>query len=636
MQHGPKGGMPMQKMNFKSLGKVIKLMYKGNEVGTILVVVFTLLAAIFSALAMGLNEELFDNVIPALQNTHNGEEALNSLKILMIKTGALFFLSASFSTVQGFISVHISQSTIKDVRHKMFSNMQYLPVKYFDTNKYGDIMSKYTNDVDTLDNFITQTVPNLISVSTTVIALFVMMLINNYLLCLVTVVLLVLIMTLSSVMLKKSAKFFMTRQKLVGKLNAYSEEMLEGARVVQTFNYQEKAINNFKEINKNNREVEMKANMIGNIIAPLNGNLVRIEYIILAIIGSIMVLNGFKTLKGVYTVGLLITFLTYTNSFCNPIARFAQQLTMVAQASAGSERIIELMNAAHETDDGYVTLVNCEVDSNGNIKETDKVTHKWAWKHPHQDGTTTYTPLRGEIVLDKVDFEYRDNHQILFDIDIYANPGERIALVGETGAGKTTITNLINRFYDIEDGKIRYDGININKIKKYDLRKSLGLVLQDTNLFSGTIKENIKVGKPDATDEEVIEAAKIANADSFIRMMPNGYDTFLVKAGEKLSQGQRQLLAIARAAIADCPVLILDEATSSIDTRTELIVQKGMDSLMEGRTVFVIAHRLSTIQNSSAIMVMDHGHIIERGTHNSLIEKKGVYYSLYTGKFELE
>lgn len=619
------------KVNFKSLGNTISLMWKGNEVKTILIIVFSLLFSITTAIGMSFTRPLFDEIIPKMIETNGGEEAVADLINLIIRWGLLLLISVIASTIQLFISVSVSQKTIKVVREKMFSNMQYLPVSFFDQNKYGDIMSRYTNDVDTLDNFITQTVPNFVSIVVFALTLFVMMLLNNPLLTLFVVILLTLIMLFSSFMLKQTTKHFIVRQKLVGKLNAYTEEMMEGARVVQVFNHQDIAVKEFYDLSEEYRLAEMKGNMIGNVIGPINGNLIRIEYVIIAIIGALFIALGS------YDIGKLIAFLTFTNNFSNPIARFAQQLTSIAQASAGSERIIDLINREHETDEGYVTLVNYELDEDGNIKESLENTHKWAWKHPHKaDNSITYTPLKGEIVLQNVDFSYRKEKQILFDISIYANEGQRIALVGETGAGKTTITNLLNRFYDIEDGKIRYDGININKIKKYDLRKSLGLVLQDTNLFTGTIKDNIKFGKDNATDEEVIEAAKIANADSFIRMMPNGYDTVLTKAGEKLSQGQRQLLAIARAAIADCPVLILDEATSSIDIRTEAIVQKGMDKLMEGRTVFVIAHRLSTIQNSNAIMVMDHGRIIERGTHRDLIDQKGVYYQLYTGKFEFE
>ena len=624
---------PKTKINFKSLLKTLGLMFKGNEIRSILVIVFTLASALLGAIAMSFTEEMYDVVIPnVIENGFSGNKILVSF---VIKWASFLLISLVLLTVQGFLSVAVSQGTLRYVRNRMFSNMQYLPVSYFDTNKYGDIMSRYTNDVDTLDTFINQTVPNLINVLTTVITVLIMMFINSWILTLSTLFLLFLIMMLSGYLLKKSTGHFITRQILMGKMNGYIEEMMAGMRVVQVFNHQEIAAKEFDELKEKYRVEEMKGNMIGNVVAPLNGNLVRILYILIALLGAFLCIKTVGSEK-VYTIGMLITFLIYVNNFANPIARFAQQLTSIAQASAGSERIIELMNLPHEEDNGYVTLVNVNVDSEGNITESEDVTHKWAWKHPHQDGSLTYTMLEGNIVLDKVDFSYRKDKQILFDIDIFANPGERIALVGETGAGKTTITNLLNRFYDIEDGKIRYDGININKIKKADLRKSLGLVLQDTNLFTGTIKDNIKIGKKDATDEEVIEAAKIANADSFIRMMPNGYDTILTRAGEKLSQGQRQLLSIARAAIADCPVLILDEATSSIDTRTESIIQKGMEKLMEGRTVFVIAHRLSTIQSSNAIMVMDHGRIIERGTHESLLKKEGTYYQLYTGKFEFE
>lgn len=653
MSKGPRnqGRMPI-KMDPKSLGRILKKMWSGNEVKVVLIILCVLVSAIAMVVAMSYIQELVDVILPNVANAYERYEdknlalsaALNSKEmrefvVFIVKWGGMFFISVVASTVQAFLSVSVSQGTLKDIRHEMFSKMQYLPVSYFDQNKYGDIMSKYTNDVDTLENFITQTVPNFISSIITILALLVFMIINSYLLTIVVIVTLVLIMLASQTIISKSAKHFVERQKIIGKSNAYIEESMEGSRVVQVFNHQDTAIVEFGSINEEYRVEDTKANIFSNIVGPLTGNLVRMQYVLVALIGvllcSSIVYSG--SFSALYSIGSLIAFLTYANNFSGPISRLAEQVTNIARASAGAGRIYDLIDRAKETDNGYVTLVNYEQDENGQYYEVKENSHKWAWKHPHEaDSTITYTPLEGRIVLEDVDFGYREDNEILHDINIFAEKGQRIALVGETGAGKTTITNLINRFYDIEDGKIRYDGININKIKKDDLRKSLGLVLQDTNLFTGTIKENIKLGKPDATDDEVVAAAKIANADSFIRMMPEGYDTILTKAGENLSQGQRQLLAIARAAIADCPVLILDEATSSIDTRTELIVQQGMDKLMEGRTVFVIAHRLSTIQKSDVIMVLDHGRIIERGNHKQLIEKQGVYYQLYTGAFELE
>lgn len=624
-----------RRIDFKSLGRALGLMVRGNIVRIIFVMIAVIGSAISSALGITFVEALVDREIPALTdafNTPGYDLAFENFKLFIIKMAIVYGLAILFMVITNQLMIKVSQSTLYKLRFTMFNKMEYLPIKFFDQNKYGDIMSKYINDVDTLDNFITETVPNTFSSLISILSILIMMVLNNWILTILTITLLALILFSTKNILKRSAKHFMNRQKIVGESNGFVEETLEGARVVQVFNHQEKSIEEFKEISERYHQEDLKGNINSNVIGPLSGNLIRVQYIIVALLGAILVLNNVFG----YTIGSLIAFLTLSNNFSNPIARMTEQISSLAQASAGSKRIFEMVDKEKEVDDGYVTLVNYKL-VDGNITETDENTHKWAWKHPHHDGSVDYIPLKGDIVLENVDFRYDENRrQILFDINVYAKPGQRIAIVGKTGAGKTTITNLINRFYDIEDGKIRYDGININKIKKYDLRKSLGLVLQDTNLFTGTIKENIKLGRENATDEEVVEAAKIANADSFIRMMPNGYDTMLVRAGESLSEGQRQLIAIARAAIADCPVLILDEATSSIDTRTEKIVQDGMDKLMEGRTVFVIAHRLSTIEKSDLIMVMDDGRIIEKGTHEELINSKGVYYELYTGKFELE
>ena len=617
------------------LGRVIKLMFSKYKFQFIVVIVMSLISALGMALGMNSIGEIYEVHIPNILKAETEIEVANANKVFyeyLTRVGIFFGASTISGLVQSLLIVFISQGTMRYIRLKTFSSLQYLPVKYFDQNKYGDIMSKFTSDTDTLDNFITQTVPNFISSGFTLLFLLILMIVNNIWLTLIVLGLLFTIMFGMSGIMKRSAKHFIQRQRLVGKSNGFIEEMMQGARVVQVFNHQETSIKDYNEINEQFRKEDTQANTFGNVMAPMTANLIRIEFVLTSIIGSLFVIHN-----PLYGVGMLVSFLTLANGFSNPIGRMSQQVNSIAQASAGAGRIFEIIDSEKEVDDGYVTLVNVKEGINGELIETNEVTHKWAWKHPHKDdGTITYTPLKGDIVLENVDFSYVPEKQVLKDISIYAKPGQRVALVGETGAGKTTITNLINRFYDIEDGKIRYDGININKIKKNDLRKSLGLVLQETNLFTGTIKDNIKLGKPNATDEEVVEAAKLANADSFIRMMPEGYDTILTRAGEQLSQGQRQLLAIARAAIADCPVLILDEATSSIDTRTELIVQNGMDKLMKGRTTFVIAHRLSTIQNSDVIMVMDHGSIIERGSHKELIDKKGVYYQLYTGKFEFE
>ncbi len=633
--------MPEKGVTGKYIKRVINEVYKKSKVTSILIVILILISSMGMVYGISNIESLIDNYIPLLEEGYaSGSDeilnnALNEFYRYVFIWGSILFFASAASFTGNLLSIRVSQRVMRDIKHNTFSSMQYLPVKFFDSNKYGDIMSRYTNDIDTIDRFVTEVLPNFISVIFTLIVLFISMLINNWYLSLLVVFLILLMLFTTSSIMKNSAKHFRGRQKIVGQSNGYIEEMMEGARVVQVFNHQKKSIDDFEEINERFRQEDMKANIFGNIMPPLTGNLVRIQFVIMVIVGSLVVMAT-KDSQNPYTIGMLVSFLLLSNNFSNPVGRLSQQVSTIAQAGAGAMRIYSMIETPKEEDSGYVTLVNVKEDEKGNLIETEEKTHKWAWKHPHKAGGIDYVPLKGDIVLDGVDFSYVEGKQILYDISIYANEGERVALVGETGAGKTTITNLINRFYDIEDGKIRYDGININKIKKEDLRKSLGLVLQDTNLFTGTIEENIKLGKPDATHEEVVEAAKIANADSFIRMMPDGYNTILTRAGEKLSQGQRQLLAIARAAIADSPVLILDEATSSIDTRTEKIIQEGMDRLMNGRTTFVIAHRLSTIQNSDVIMVMDHGRIIERGNHSQLLAKKGVYYQLYTGKFELE
>ena len=534
----------------------------------------------------------------------------------------------------------VAQGTLKRIRDEMFNHMQALPISYFDTHTHGDVMSYYTNDTDTLRQMISQSMPQLFSSCVTIIAVFFSMLYLSVPLTLFVVLFAVFLLWVVRYIAGHSGRFFVQQQQTLGEVNGYIEEMINGQKVVKVFCHEQKAREAFDFHNDRLCEASTNANMMGNVIMPVVASLGYVLYVLLAVVGGAMAIIGVGNigLAGVstLTLGTIASFLTMSRSFVNPIAQVSQQFNNVIMALAGASRIFELMDEPSEEDHGYVTLVNARYNQDGELEETEESTGMWAWKHPHHDGTVTYTKLQGNVVFDHVDFAYTPDKPILHDICMYAEPGQKLAFVGATGAGKTTITNLINRFYDIADGKIRYDGININKIKKADLRRSLGVVLQDVNLFTGTVMENIRYGRLNATDEECIAAAKLANADSFIRMLPGGYQTVLEGDGSGLSQGQRQLLSIARAAVADPPVMILDEATSSIDTRTEAIVQAGMDALMYGRTVFVIAHRLSTVQNSDVIMVLEHGRIIERGSHDKLIAEKGKYYQLYTGAFELE
>ena len=552
----------------------------------------------------------------------------------LIKIAGIFLLGMTASFLFQFLMVSVSQGTQKTVRDEMFTKMQRLPLRYFDSNTAGNIMSRYTSDIDTLRQMVSQSIPQCFSSIVTLVVVFTAMLRASWIL---TIVILFTVTGIAFITVKiagKSAKFFIGQQKSLGKLNGFVEEMINGQKVVKVFNHEAVCTQQFDELNEELCKNAYTAGKLSNMMGPVNNNLGYIQYAVLAIVGGIISVAS----KGeLLSLGNLMTFMLLSRTFNQPISQISNQINAIVMALAGAERVFDLMDEAPETDEGYVTLVNANIAPDGTITESEKRTGHWAWKHPHQaDGTVTYTELKGDIVMDSVDFGYVEDKQVLYDVTLYAHPGQKLAFVGATGAGKTTITNLINRFYDIADGKIRYDGININKIRKADLRRSLGIVLQDTNLFTGTVMDNIRYGKLDATDEECIHAAKLANAHDFITRLPDGYDTELTANGAQLSQGQRQLIAIARAAVADPPVMILDEATSSIDTRTEALVQKGMDALMKGRTTFVIAHRLSTVMNSDCIMVLDKGRIIERGTHEDLIAEKGTYYQLYTGAFELE
>ena len=560
----------------------------------------------------------------------------------------LYVLSIAFITVQSQLMAKITQGFLDKMRCKMFDGMQNLPIKYFDTHKHGDIMSYYTNDIDTLRQLVSQSLPSLIQSSIIVLTVFGIMLWYSVPMTLVVLLGIGLMIIVSKKIGGGSAKYFIRQQRSVANFEGYIQETMNGQKVVKVFNHEKKAEEEFDKINGELFNDSYKAHAYANCLGPIIMNIGNILYVICAVVGGLFItlVAPNVSFRGLITAGsflalpfsidIIVPFLNMTKQFTGNVNQVSQQINSIIMGLAGAGRVFSLMDEKPETDDGYVTLVNCKIDENGNITETAERTGKWAWKHPHGDGTLTYTELRGDVRMVDVDFEYEEGKPVLHDVSVYAEPGQKVAFVGATGAGKTTITNLINRFYDIADGKIRYDGINVNKIKKADLRRSLGIVLQDTNLFTGSVMDNIRYGRLDATDEECIAAAKLAGADDFITRLPGGYDTELSNNGANLSQGQRQLIAIARAAVADPPVMILDEATSSIDTRTEAIVQKGMDKLMEGRTVFVIAHRLSTVRNADVIMVLDHGRIIERGNHEKLIAEKGVYYQLYTGAFELE
>ena len=629
-KQGPGGKPKVTKSTVKTAKRLLGYVTSTYKIQFVLVLICILVSSLASiSVSLSLKYLLDDFIIPLIgQKEPNFAELYRAITVLAIIFGCGVIATFSYTRLM----VVIGQGVLKRVRDEMFEHMQTLPIRYFDQNTNGSIMSLYTNDTDTLRQMINQSIPQVLMSGLMIIVTFIAMIVLSPILTLLAVVVIFLMIIVARVIGGNSGKYFIRQQLDLANITGFVEERMNGQRVVKVFNHEKKSEQEFDALNEKLFESAANAHTFASIMGPVIGNIGNLQFVLTAVLGGFLSVMGI----GNITLGVMASYLQFTKSFTQPFMQVAQQFNSIIMALAGAERIFNLLDEEPETDEGYVTLVNARKDENGEIVECKERTGMWAWKHPHRaDGTITYTELKGDVRFFDMSFGYEPDHMVLHDLTLYAKPGQKLAFVGSTGAGKTTITNLINRFYDVQDGKIRYDGININKIKKADLRHSLGIVLQDTHLFTGTIKENIRYGKLDATDEEIYNAAKLAHADQFIRMLPQGYDTMLTGDGEELSQGQRQLLAIARAAIADPPVLILDEATSSIDTRTESIVQQGMDNLMKGRTVFVIAHRLSTIRNSNAIMVLEHGRIIERGDHEDLIKQKGTYYQLYTGKLEL-
>lgn len=623
---GPQGPKPKIKNPGKLFARLMGFIFKKYLPACIIVVICIFVSVLANVQGTMFTKNLIDDYIVPLLKT--GSPDYGPLLAAMGRVAIFYGIGVISTFAYSKIMIYVSQGTIKNLRVELFSHMQDLPIRYFDSHAHGDIMSIYTNDIDTLRQLISQSLPQILNSAITVVSVFVSMVILNIPLTVLTIVMVIVTTVVTKKFAGFSSRYFLAQQRDLGKVNGFIEEMLNGQKVVKVFTHEQENIEAFDKINDELFESAYNANMYSNMLGPVNAQIGNLSYVLCALAGGVMALSGF----GGLTLGKLASFLTFNKSFNMPISQVSQQFNSIIMALAGCDRIFSLLDETPETDEGYVTLVNAK-EENGKLTETPEHTGLWAWKHTHQaDGSVDYKKLEGDVVFDDVDFGYVPEKIVLHDVDLFATPGQKIAFVGTTGAGKTTITNLINRFYDIADGKIRYDGININKIKKADLRHSLGIVLQDTHLFTATVMENIRYGKLDATDDEVYAAARLANADTFIRQLPDGYNTVLTGDGANLSQGQRQLLAIARAAIADPPVLILDEATSSIDTRTERIVQDGMDKLMHGRTTFVIAHRLSTVRNSDCIMVLEQGRIIERGSHDELISKKGKYYQLYTGK----